>query len=48
MKVLLGFLLGVFILAGALEARGGRLPFRWLFAITTLVAMSFYSLRVLS
>ena len=48
MNVLLGFILGVFLVAGALARRGREFPFRWLFVITALVAVSFYSLRVLS
>jgi hypothetical protein len=47
MKMLLGFILMVFMLSAALERRGGELTFRWLFVLTAFVALSFYSLRVL-
>ena len=48
MIVLLGFLGGVFVLSASLQSR--RRPFRttWLLVITTVVAVSFYSLRVIS
>ena len=48
MTVLLGFLFGVFVLAASFERSGRPFPFRWLMLLTTIVAASFYSLRVLS
>jgi len=47
MKVLLGFIVFVFVLSAILERRGRDFPFVWLFAITAFIAASFYSLRVL-
>ena len=48
MKVFVVFLLAVFVLSAALERRGSALSFRLLFMMTAVVAMSFYSLRVLT
>ena len=48
MMVLLGLLLGIFLLAASSESRGRELPARWLFAISALAAVSFYSVRALS
>lgn len=48
MTVLLGFLFGVFVLAASLERSGRPFHFRWLLLLSTVVTMSFYSLRVLS
>jgi hypothetical protein len=47
-KVFVVFILAVFVLSAALENRGSSLSFRWLFMLTAVVAMSFYSLRVLT
>jgi hypothetical protein len=46
--VLLAFFFGIFIVSAGLERRGRPFPFRWLMLMTTLAAMSFYSLRMLS
>lgn len=48
MRVFLGFLLFVFVIAAVAERRGGQLRVRTLLVLTTIVGLSFYSLRVMS
>ena len=48
MTVFVGFLLSVFVIAAAFERRGKQIRLRTMMFMTTIVAMSFYSLRVMS
>ncbi len=48
MIVLVGFLLSVFLISAMREGQGRRFSTRWLFLYTLVVAMSFYSIRVIS
>lgn len=48
MIVLVGFLIVVFLVSATREAQGRRFSNRWLFAFTLAVALSFYSIRVIS
>jgi hypothetical protein len=48
LKVLLVFFIGVFVAAGWLERHRHQVGTKWLVAATMVVAVSFYSLRVMS
>ena len=47
MKLIIAFLLGVFIVTAALEVRGRPLQVRWLCLATVIVSAGFFSLRAI-